>query len=196
MMRLTYRLFRELSFDVYRRKKNMTNENTVSVVLDVDERRRFRQALGRFATGVTIITTVTPDGKYIGMTANSFNSVSLDPPMVLWSIARNASNYSHFSKCQYFAVHILSGEQKNLSEQFSQKVEDRFSGVDINVGQGGLPLIKDVSAIFQCKMSYQYEGGDHVILVGEVLEFDQYECEPLIFHSGQYAKLHKDKNPN
>lgn len=148
----------------------------------------FRQALGSFATGVTIITTRDGNGEPLGLTANSFNSVSLDPPMVLWSLAKNALSLPIFREADHWAVHILSSAQAELSNRFAQRGEDKFAGLETENGVGDVPLLKGCTARFQCKTAFQYEGGDHVIFVGEVIEFDQSESAPLVFHGGRYAR--------
>ncbi len=150
--------------------------------------KAFRQALGSFATGVTIITTRDAQGEPLGLTANSFNSVSLDPPMVLWSLAKNALSLPVFREAQHWAVHILSSSQADLSGRFAQRGEDKFAGIDIEDGVGNVPLLGGCMARFQCKTAFQYEGGDHVIFVGEVIAFDQTDTAPLVFHSGRYAR--------
>lgn len=149
--------------------------------------RAFRQALGSFATGVTIITARSPDGEPLGLTVNSFNSVSLNPPLVLWSLAKTARSLSVFRDTDHWAVHILGSHQEQLSTRFAKRGEDKFADLDVENGIGDLPLIKDCTARFQCKAAFQYEGGDHVIFVGEVLSFDRSETAPLVFHGGSYA---------
>jgi len=135
----------------------------------------FRQALGSFATGVTIITTRAPDGEPLGLTVNSFNSVSLDPPMVLWSMAETALSLPIFRDAEYWAVHVLSSAQEDLSTRFAMRSEDKFAGLDLEEGIGGIPMLTNCTARFQCKTAFQYEGGDHVIFVGEVQAYDQEE---------------------
>lgn len=147
----------------------------------------FRQALGSFATGVTIITTRSADGEPLGLTVNSFNSVSLDPPMVLWSLAETALSLPIFRDAEYWAVHVLSSAQEDLSTRFATRSEDKFAGLDLEEGLGGIPMLRNCTARFQCKTAFQYEGGDHVIFVGEVQSFDQAESAPLVFHGGRYA---------
>lgn len=151
--------------------------------------KQFRQALGAFTTGVTIVTTCGPDGKDYGLTANSFNSVSMNPPMVLWSINRDASSAPAFMGSGHFAVHILATDQESLSNSFARSGGDKFAGLSLERGPGNIPLLSGCSARFQCKTSYQYEGGDHIILVGEVLAFDRYDSAPLVFHGGGYRSL-------
>ena len=151
--------------------------------------KAFRSALGQFATGVTVVTTLDSQGNKIGMTANSFSSVSLEPMLVLWSIARTSNAFDDFINADHFAIHVLNSEQQAVSNQFASKCEDRFCNVDHGEGLGGVPLLKEYSAVFQCQTEHQYDGGDHVIIVGRVLEFDNRGLPPLIFHAGRYADL-------
>lgn len=147
----------------------------------------FRKALGSFATGVTIITTRAPDGTPMGLTANSFNSVSLNPPLVLWSLANTSMSLPAFRAARHWAVHVLATDQEDLSARFARRGEDKFAGLEVELGVGDVPLLKACSARFQCKTAFQYEGGDHVIFLGEVLAFDRNEMAPLVFHGGRYA---------
>jgi 3-hydroxy-9,10-secoandrosta-1,3,5(10)-triene-9,17-dione monooxygenase reductase component len=149
--------------------------------------RQFRSALGAFATGVTIVTTRNAAGEDIGLTANSFNSVSLDPPMVLWSLARKSLSLPAFLESGYFAIHVLAAAQEELSVTFATRGANKFAGLQLTRGTGGIPLIPGCSALFQCKTAFNYEGGDHVIFVGEVQEFEHFDRPPLVFHSGRYA---------
>ena len=153
--------------------------------------RQLRDALGAFATGVTIVTTQDPDGNDIGLTANSFNSVSLDPPMVLWSLAKTAQSRPAFFGSDYFAVHILSAGQEALSNQFAKRGEDKFAGIEITRGAAQLPLLDGCAARFQCQMAFRYEGGDHDIFVGNVIEFEHFDRSPLIYHRGKYGLVVK-----
>jgi len=148
---------------------------------------RFRLALGAFTTGVTIVTTVDAAGKPVGVTANSFNSVSLAPPMVLWSLARTSANIGAFLAARHFAVHILASDQQALATRFSQKGADRFAGLPVGSGIDGIALLDGCAARFECKTAFQYEGGDHVIFVGEVLNFEHCESEPLVFKRGRFT---------
>jgi 3-hydroxy-9,10-secoandrosta-1,3,5(10)-triene-9,17-dione monooxygenase reductase component len=149
--------------------------------------QRFRQALGAFTTGVTIITTVDANGADVGMTANSFNSLSLTPPMVLWSLGRTSTNIDVFLQAKHFVVHILATDQDALAARFSQKGIDRFAGLKLGRGPDGIPLLEGAAARFDCRTAFQYEGGDHVIFVGEVLAFEHWEREPLVFKRGRFA---------
>lgn len=147
----------------------------------------FRSALGAFATGVTIVTTRNAAGEDCGLTANSFNSVSLDPPMVLWSLARTSQSMAAFQGAAHFAVHILAADQEALSNGFAKRGADKFAGARIERGEGDVPLLTGCTARFQCRTAYQYEGGDHIIFVGEVIAFDHEDRPPLLFHGGRYA---------
>ena len=147
----------------------------------------FRNALGLFATGVTIITAIGPDGRPIGMTANSFNSVSLEPKLVLWSLAKSSGLLEAFAQASGYCIHILAQDQVNLSNTFARPSEDRFDGVDWLLSENGFPLIQDCVASFECASEYQYEGGDHIIFVGRVLQFATDPERPVLgFHKGRY----------
>lgn len=149
--------------------------------------KEFRRALGMFATGVTIVTTTAADGTPVGITANSFNSVSLDPPMVLWSLANNARSLPAFSSSTHWNVHILSNEQEALSNRFARAGEDKFSGLEMDPQPSGAPLLPGCSARFQCKNAFKYDGGDHTIFVGEVVQYDSSALPPLLYVTGGYA---------
>lgn len=147
----------------------------------------FRQALGSFATGVTIITTRDAAGEPVGLTVNSFNSVSLNPPLVLWSLAETSNSLPIFRAASHWAVHVLSSDQEALSGRFARRGENKFAGAELEPGVGDVPLLRGCSARFQCRTAFQYEGGDHVIFVGEVVAFDRADVAPLVFHAGRYA---------
>ncbi|WP_370261715.1 flavin reductase family protein [Limnobacter sp.] len=148
----------------------------------------FRQALAQFATGITIITTKKADGKYVGVTANSFNSVSLHPPLVLWSLAKKASSHAAFAQATHYGVSVLAAEQEDLSHRFSTYKGDRFEGVEVIEGLGGAPLIPNALAHFECKIKSRYDEGDHFIMVGEVLRCDFREGEALVYRSRKYFR--------
>jgi flavin reductase (DIM6/NTAB) family NADH-FMN oxidoreductase RutF len=150
------------------------------------DKRNYRKALGQFATGVTVITTRAIDGGSVGLTANSFSSVSLDPPLVLWSLSRQSSSLADFIGASHFAIHVLAADQHYLSRRFSTSHPDRFSGVDYAQGTAGIPLLNGAIARFVCRNVRQYDAGDHVILIGEVEKYDLLEGNPLVFHSGEY----------
>ena len=153
------------------------------------DRRTFRNALGEFATGVTVVTAHDSDGKALGVTINSFASVSLEPPLVLWSLGLASPSRAVFETCSHYAVNILAGDQIEFSQRFSQSQDDRFAGIDLRVGAGGTPLLPGCSAWFECRNEARYPGGDHVILVGYVESFRRDSKAPLIFHGGRYREL-------
>ena len=149
--------------------------------------RRFRTALGAFATGVTIVTTRDGEGRDVGLTANSFNSVSLDPPMVLWSLARGARSLPAFLDTSHFAVHVLAADQEELSLRFAARGSEKFAGLDLERGVADIPLLRGCSARFQCRTVFRHEAGDHMIFVGEVEAFDHSDLPELLFHRGRYS---------
>jgi len=149
--------------------------------------KEFRNALGQFATGVTIVTTMDESGKPFGVTASSFNSVSLDPPLVLWSLAKTAHSMPAYQSSGGFNVHVLASHQDDLSNQFAQRSDDKFAGIDWKKCDKGFPLLPECAALFRCTTTFQYEGGDHIIFVGEVIDFKRNDLPPLLFHSGRYA---------
>lgn len=151
------------------------------------DRQEFRKALATFTTGVTIITGMAPDGTPVGVTANSFNSVSLDPPLVLWSLAKSSRSLAAFDASPYWAVHILSADQDALSNRFAKSGADKFVDLPVETGAGGAPLLAGCAARLQCKTTFKYEGGDHIIFVGEVVGLDRSGVPPLVFHGGKYA---------
>ncbi len=150
------------------------------------DRRELRRALGQFATGVTVVTARAGDGRRIGVTANSFTSLSLDPPLVLWCLAKSAPSLPEFLESSHFAVNVLAADQHHLSRQFSTPAPDKFAGVPATEGPGGVPLLDGVIARFTCRHLRNHDGGDHVIFIGEVERFEEFEAEPLVFHSGFY----------
>lgn len=153
--------------------------------------REFRDALGCFATGVTIITARGPRNELIGITANSFNAVSLDPPLVLFSLDRSAYSLKAFLCSHNFAVNILSADQQELANRFSKSLVDKWNGCDYVLTDTGCPFLGGALARFECRIHHTYGGGDHVIFVGEVLRFEHRpEKRPLIFYRGDYANVH------
>ena len=152
-----------------------------------DPRRALRDAFGTFMTGVTVVTALDPTGRPVGLTANSFNSVSLSPPLVLWSLSKRAGSMPAFSTGSHYAINILAAEQRTLAERFASKDIDRFAGVPFRRGAGGAPVIEGSAAVFECFNRSQYEEGDHIIFVGEVERCERREgALPLIYHGGRY----------
>lgn len=152
--------------------------------------REFRNALGCFATGVTIVTALDPDGRFIGITANSFSSVSLDPPLVLFSLARRAYSFEAFRRSRHFAVNVLAADQAELSGTFATPMSDKWEGVDYEIWDTDCPIIKGALAQFECRTVSTHDGGDHVIFIGAV-ERMAYEPdrEPLLYYQGRYREL-------
>lgn len=155
-----------------------------------DTRRMFRDALGRFASGVTIVTACTPDG-FIGMTANSFSSVSMDPPLVLWCPAKTSSRYEHFARAGHFAIHVLGAGQADIALGFARSGR-AFDGLDIEINAHGVPTIKDCLARFECETHQIHDAGDHAIMVGCVRSAAFGEGEPLIFSQGCFRQFDKE----
>lgn len=151
--------------------------------------REFRRALGNFATGVTIITARSPSGEQVGVTANSFNSVSLEPPLILWSIDKRSGSHAVFETASHFAVHILAADQIELSNHFARPQDDKFAGIPHQRGLGDAPLFADCAARFQCERYQQVDGGDHWILIGKVVAFDDFGRSPLLYHQGAYSMV-------
>lgn len=148
----------------------------------------FRRALGKFATGVTIITTRDAEGEDIGVTASSFNAVSIDPPLVLWSIDRSAWSASAYRDAEHFAVNVLNTGQVDVSNRFARKGEDKFGQSSFTRGRGEVALIDEAAAQFECRTWAVYDGGDHDIIVGEVLDYRyRDDVSSLVFHNGRYA---------
>ena len=148
----------------------------------------FRQALSQFATGVTVITTRLADGSFRGLTASSFNSVSLDPPLVLWSLGAGANSLPVFSGNSHYVINILSAGQQDLAMRFSRRTEtDPFDGIEYELSRTGLPILKGAAAWFECHNRSRYPEGDHVIFVGEVEECDVQPQAGLLFHGGRFG---------
>ena len=147
----------------------------------------FRAALATFATGVTIVTARDHGGALVGLTANSFNSVSLAPPLVLWSLWNQAGSMPAFSRGSHYAINILAADQRDLAERFAKKNLDRFAGVPFCDGVSGAPVLEGCAAVFECFNRSKYEEGDHIIFVGEVERCARRRgASPLIFHGGRY----------
>lgn len=151
--------------------------------------RDFRSALGSFATGVTVVTIAGPAGAPIGLTCNSFNSVSLSPPLVLWSLSMRSPNLSNFLQAPHFAINILAADQVEIARRFAQSVSNKFEGVAYREGTGGAPLIDGAAAQLECRNETRYYSGDHVIFIGHVLHYAWHDCAPLIFCRGRYTEM-------
>lgn len=152
--------------------------------------KAFRQTLGQFPTGVTIITTRSAHGNPVGMTASSFNSVSINPPLILWSIDHKAHGLDIFRESEYFAVNILSEQQQDLSNVFASTGADKFKGLNFAEGIGQTPLLAGCLAQLECRTWNTYDGGDHTIIIGEVLDYRHDDSKnALVFYQGDYAGI-------
>jgi flavin reductase (DIM6/NTAB) family NADH-FMN oxidoreductase RutF len=156
---------------------------------DAQDTLALRKALGEFVTGITVVTARGADGTLAGLTVNSFASVSLDPPMVLWSLGLGSLSLPVFQTCSHFAVNVLTLDQKEISQRFAQAKADKFAGLETKVGAGGTALLPDCCAWFECRVAARHEGGDHLILVGEVEQFHRDPRPPLVYHRGGYGQL-------
>lgn len=161
---------------------------SVNQVTEFDS-KSFRRALGNFATGVTIMTAQNEQGEKVGVTANSFNSVSLDPPLILWSIDKRSSSYAVFAEASHFAVNVLAADQIDLSNKFARSKEDKYENVSFDLGAGDAPLLKECSAVFECERFHIIEGGDHWIIMGKVIHFQDNGRSPLLYHQGAYSSV-------
>ncbi|HWH49599.1 MAG TPA: flavin reductase family protein [Burkholderiales bacterium] len=148
-----------------------------------------RRALGAFVTGVTVLTTRTAAGDPVGITVNSFNTVSLSPPLVLWSLSLRAASFTAFVQATHFVVNVLGADQISLSERFATTGGDKFSGVAWRRTLADMPLLEGTAASFTCRNAHQFPGGDHLIFVGEVVAFEQGTCTPLVYAGGRYTSL-------
>ena len=150
------------------------------------DHRELRDVLGSFVTGVTVVTTVDGAGCHHGLTVNSFSSVSLDPPLVLWSQSNSSPSHPVFSKSGRFVINILAEDQVDLSNRFARSGPDKFANLVVDVGAHGLPILKDTSAWLACKLVSAIPGGDHTIFIGEVEQIQKATRKPLVFGGGKY----------
>ncbi|WP_395789512.1 flavin reductase family protein [Aquimonas sp.] len=153
-----------------------------------------RRALGSFATGVTIVTARDPgDAEHaaadVGLTVNSFSSVSLEPPLVQWCIARRAASFAAFERASHYSVHVLAADQQALSARFASHGIDRFAGLELERGPAGLPLLGGCVTRFVCRIEQRYAGGDHLILLGAVEQFETSDADPLVYLRGGYRQV-------
>lgn len=152
------------------------------------DKNAFRRALSCFATGIGVVTTVDKSGEKVGITISSFNSVSLDPPLILWSIGLDSMSYDVFTSADYFAVHILARHQEALCDRFAQKGNDKFSNLQCHDGLHGVPVLPEFVACFECSTEHIYPGGDHKIVVGRVNRFEERDVEPLIYYRSRFLR--------
>jgi 3-hydroxy-9,10-secoandrosta-1,3,5(10)-triene-9,17-dione monooxygenase reductase component len=166
----------------------VSDEPAETVLVPDDD--RFRSVLGHFATGVTIITAVDDD-EPVGIAANSFTSLSLDPPLILFCVARSSSTWPRIERAGTFAVNILGEGHEELSQLFARHGADRFGNTPWRIGVSGAPVLEDAIAYVDCRLEAEYPGGDHKIIVGRVLDLDMREgSRPLLFYRGGYQRMH------
>ncbi len=153
--------------------------------------REFRRSLAQFATGIVVVTTKDINGKTVGLTMNSFSSVSMDPPLVLFSIAKSSFNIMNFVQAKAYAINVLGSKQRNISDQFSRAGEDKWKDVKFFDGELGVPILDGVAAYFECTPFAQCDGGDHTIFVARVEKHKMAEEDvvPLLFYQGQYRQI-------
>jgi len=153
---------------------------------------RFRQAMGNYPTGVTVVTAFDENQKPMGLTVNSFASVSLEPLLILWSIDKRVTSFDSFLKVDKFTVNILAADQEKLCTLFSSKVDDRFGKCDWKESELNLPVLSNTLATLQCKVFQQVEAGDHIIMIGEVLDIQNTSKEPLLYHNRTLGEIPKE----
>ena len=157
--------------------------------MDFDS-RELRNALGRFATGVCLITAVDDEGRALALTANSFSSVSLDPPLVLWNLQNNSEVYDTFARPKYFAINVLSSEQQEHSNRYAKKGDHLLAPEHFTEGKSGAPVINAALVSFECELEARHAGGDHLIIVRRVLDMvEREDGDPLLFYAGAYREL-------
>ena len=149
----------------------------------------FRRSLGRFATGVTVVTCQDADGNRLGLTANSFSSVSLEPPLILWNIAKVSRSLDAFLAAEHFGVSVLAADQQALSVRFARSDIDPFDGLECGLSAHAVPRIDAALAWFECRRYETHDCGDHHIIVGEVIDFEARDGDPLVFYRSQYRQL-------
>ncbi len=157
----------------------------------MDELRRFRRCLGRFATGVTVVTCTDADGTHCGITANSFSSVSLAPPLILWNIAKVSQSLEAYLAAEHFGISVLTGAQEPISRHFAQSQHNLFAGIEHHLTARGVPRLAGALAWFECRTHQIHDCGDHFIIIGEVVDYEAADGEPLLFFNGQYAAVER-----
>ena len=166
--------------------ESTTGKTEISTTPAPDATRAFRQSLGQFATGVAIITAHA-NGQSVGITVNSFSSVSLEPPLVLWSIAKTSQSYPAFMRTHHFVIHILTADQMELASRFARPGAEKFAGVESKAGPSGAPLLEGCAAVFECAADARHDAGDHTILIGRVERYQHEDRPLLLFAKGRYG---------
>ena len=153
--------------------------------------RTLRDTFGCFATGVTVVSTVNGSGEFFGLTANSFTSLSLDPPLVLFCLDYKALSFDAFRETSNFVVNVLGEDQEELSAHFARSSVDKWNGVDYEIGKTGCPVLPDSIAVLECLTVARHEGGDHLIIIGQVerIRYDESETKPLLYYKGRYGAI-------
>jgi flavin reductase (DIM6/NTAB) family NADH-FMN oxidoreductase RutF len=168
----------------------MSETGTRETKPDVDAIRRFRNALGCFTTGVAVVTTRVGENAPIGITVNSFSSVSLDPPLVLWCLDKQSDTLAVFQKATHFTVNVLREEHQEISSRLARKGDHSLAEILVTEGVSGTPALKEALAHFECEIEARHDAGDHVIMIGKVIAFDHAdEGRPLLYHRGGYKML-------
>lgn len=155
----------------------------------MDQLKEFRQCLAKFATGITVVTCADESGRPYGITANSFSSVSLEPRLILWNVAKVSNSLQAFLDAEFFAINILTSEQQELSSHFAKSDHTLFDTVETTRSQENIPLLPDTLACFICKTYKIHDCGDHYIIIGEVVRFESQDAKPLLFFNGRYVTL-------
>ncbi|WP_417614652.1 flavin reductase family protein [Oceanisphaera sp.] len=161
----------------------------VAEVFPLLDTKALRNAMGHFATGVTVVTAPGEDGAMVGITANSFSSLSLAPPLILWSLALSSPNLASFDEGKLFAVNVLGQGQEAMAMQFAGARDNKFAGIDYRLNQQGVPLLADTLARFECRVEFTRRLGDHLLIVGRVEDFSTDEGEPMLFFKGRFGAL-------
>jgi flavin reductase (DIM6/NTAB) family NADH-FMN oxidoreductase RutF len=151
--------------------------------------RQLRNALGRFTTGVTVVSCCDAQGRFVGLTANSFNALSLEPPLVLWSLRSASPSMAAFESAPRFAVNVLAESQVELSRRFASRAEDRFADGAWALGEHGAPVLAGCAAVFECETVSHQIAGDHRLFIGRVLACAESALPPLVFQAGHYRLL-------
>ncbi len=161
----------------------------MSTPVDAFDSRQLRNALGRFTTGVTIVSCLDEQGQRVGLTANSFTALSLEPPLVLWSLRENSPSLPAFLSAQRFAVNVLAEAQVELSRRFASRRDDKFDEGPWALGEHGAPVLAGCAAVFECEQASQQVAGDHRLFIGRVLACAEAPLAPLVFQAGHYHLL-------
>ena len=154
-----------------------------------DSTRQLRQTLGKFATGITVVTCCAADGRACGITANSFSSVSLEPPLVLWNIAKSSNSLQAYLDASHFAIHILDDQQEAVSRHFAQTDHKSFDNIDYRISDDRVPILSGGLARLDCRTERVIDAGDHHIIIGEVIKHEARDGAPLVYFNGKYARF-------